>query len=853
MEKKQVNIQYKNNKNIMFVYTVLFVVIFAVVFSPFFMRGNGLIGMADSYNEAFPTFVYIRDYIKQLLEGKVRLFDFRIGLGDDVLYTLGYMGIFDIISIISVFIFPEEYIELAYYFSIVLKLYLSGIAFIVYIKGYVKKNSYILCGALLYAFHVFTLFNGLDFPPYLMMRITFPFILKGVDEINEKKLLSPCMIFGLCLQGLLGFYCLYIEVLIVLVYFLFTVSFRIWGDIKKGIGVAAAMFLNGIIGLGLSGIVFIPSLVSLTYGMRKIEEGEKFQLIYDWDTLRLLLGNLCIPDVYSTPMTLSFIGICGMIVCISSLKMRRDIKYIGFILWILSFSPAMGSLMNGLSYSSTRWYFVVAFFASVSVSVALEEEKKMNKVQLILYYVLIYSTCFIHFINSENNVSTLIRIAIFWVMGSILPYIWNCNKKYILPYACVLVMTMGLFVFGPKILGGSGYSANFQPIGTYNIIREKTKDLAKTENFERWDLYDSSLNASLIGNYYGTSEYFSTINKYVAEFFQEMNIAPGIRDALNILRGLDGRQELLSMLSISKYMEFKTENAETREAYVLNNRYFLPLGYTYDSYLTREEFDRLTPIEKNSQILDTIILEEEIELLSKKTTEEFKNKEIKFNLEENNDEKTARVYFPYEKYKDNQEGEIYVQIENLHGVADVYVGNKEIRLKDDSYLYYTGIEEYWFNVSEIKQDNKGYFFDIYFDGETDFEESKLNVYWHPINYQAIKDRQRNILDNIEFKNNTFKAKIKVKDEEMLFLSIPYSTGWKAYINGEEVEILRANIGYMAIPLKEGVNHIYFEYMTSGFRMGVISSISSMIIFVVLYYGKRKCGISNEDFNYTDLS
>ena len=50
-----------------------------------------------------------------------------------------------------------------------------------------------------------------------------------------------------------------------------------------------------------------------------------------------------------------------------------------------------------------------------------------------------------------------------------------------------------------------------------------------------------------------------------------------------------------------------------------------------------------------------------------------------------------------------------------------YVGNKEIEMKDSSNIYYTGIDEFWVNVSEIKHDSKGYYFEMKFDGTLQYK------------------------------------------------------------------------------------------------------------------------------------
>ena len=63
---------------------------------------------------------------------------------------------------------------------------------------------------------------------------------------------------------------------------------------------------------------------------------------------------------------------------------------------------------------------------------------------------------------------------------------------------------------------------------------------------------------------------------------------------------------------------------------------------------------------------------------------------------------------------------------------------------------------------------------------------------------------------------------------MLFLSIPYSTGWSAEVDGEKTSIVKANGMYMAIPLTPGKHHIQLKYSTPWLRAGILISLMTFI-------------------------
>lgn len=125
------------------------------------------------------------------------MFDFRLGLGDDVIYALNYYGFGDITQLISAAV-PYKYAEYAYDFVMVLKLWLAGISFLVYIKRYVQHQEYRVVGALLYACNTYTFVWGFGFWMFLAPMMTFPLILSGIDTVcaREKKL-SGTLLAGL--------------------------------------------------------------------------------------------------------------------------------------------------------------------------------------------------------------------------------------------------------------------------------------------------------------------------------------------------------------------------------------------------------------------------------------------------------------------------------------------------------------------------------------------------------------------------------------------------------------------------------------------------------------------------------
>ena len=81
--------------------------------------------------------------------------------------------------------------------------------------------------------------------------------------------------------------------------------------------------------------------------------------------------------------------------------------------------------------------------------------------------------------------------------------------------------------------------------------------------------------------------------------------------------------------------------------------------------------------------------------------------------------------------------------------------------------------------------------------------------------------------------NSFEATVKRDKETLVFFSIPYDDGWSAYVNDEQVDIEKVNVGFMAVPVGVGTSTIVFEYETPGLDTGLM--ISGIALLVLIAY------------------
>ena len=96
---------------------------------------------------------------------------------------------------------------------------------------------------------------------------------------------------------------------------------------------------------------------------------------------------------------------------------------------------------------------------------------------------------------------------------------------------------------------------------------------------------------------------------------------------------------------------------------------------------------------------------------------------------------------------------------------------------------------------------------------------------------------------------------KQGDSRYVFVSVPYSAGWSATMDGKPVEIQRANVGFMAVEADGGRHEIRFSYRTPGLDAGLLCSgaaLASLAAFEIGWARRRKPRSGREGVSEKEL-
>lgn len=76
-------------------------------------------------------------------------------------------------------------------------------------------------------------------------------------------------------------------------------------------------------------------------------------------------------------------------------------------------------------------------------------------------------------------------------------------------------------------------------------------------------------------------------------------------------------------------------------------------------------------------------------------------------------------------------------------------------------------------------------------------------------------------------------KTKSNNDNLLYVSETYFPGWKAYVDGSETKIYRANYAFMSLLVPSGDHQVFLKYEPSSIKIGLLLSVFSIILFILV--------------------
>ncbi|MBU1598965.1 YfhO family protein, partial [bacterium] len=91
---------------------------------------------------------------------------------------------------------------------------------------------------------------------------------------------------------------------------------------------------------------------------------------------------------------------------------------------------------------------------------------------------------------------------------------------------------------------------------------------------------------------------------------------------------------------------------------------------------------------------------------------------------------------------------------------------------------------------------------------------------------------------IKYEPNKVVIDVDAPGDGFLFLSDSYYPEWKAFVDGKETKIYRANYCFRAVKIKEGRHTVEFKYFPKTFIIGLIGSLAAILLITIVLYVKK---------------
>ena len=904
----------KRNIDFYLLYTLAFFAVALALYLKFFANGKSLVWSHDGVPQHLNSLAYYGKYLRKVLhtlfiEHKLSLplWDMHIGYGSDILTTLHYYVIGDPLTLLSVFV-PASKTEALYAFLIFLRIYLAGIAFSRYSFYHKNSKQATFMGTMIYIFAGWTIYAAMKHPYFSNPMIYLPLILLGIDKIYKKQ--KPYVfIWSVALAGLSNFYFFYMLGIFMVLYAIFR-YFDLFADRSiKNIGKWLGIFaVYSVIAVLIAAVILFPVILPV-FGTDRFKAENYVPLFYDRIYYEKYLGCLIGENMIQWGVAgYTAVSLAGVFVLFSKKKKYTALKT-GFVLLnVFLLLPYAGHVLNGFSYVSNRWiwaYGMLIAYIFVKIypelfALTLTEKRKVF-VMLLIYCILALLP---EAARTQRNLMAMVLLSLSTFTVLSFGNIFTRERNLTVMVAGFLIAGI-LFNMHYQYSYEKDYLSEFTDSGEALEKLETGVDRAVLSTDDpsvyRYDQMDtnSSENSSMQMGTNSTAYYFSVASSSIANFFDEMYLNTPWEQHYN---NLDGRTILDRLASVKYFVVKKGEESDlpygysrlSGEAEKKDKTYLayadedaLPLGYTYDSWISREDYDKMTVTEKQQALLQGVVLDDsslpetethfndrEVSYYTSEgkgcrlkngkvvVTQENAQLKLVFEGEENaetylitegldyeglspremiSDKKWSKMT-TYEQNKlleENSNWRYWKESQKASIQLEGHFLRKSIQIFTDKYNAYSGKHNFLCNTGYSEKGR--HTITLTFENTGVYSFDSLKICCQPMTEIDSQTRKlgEEVLTDVKVGNNEINGNISLSDAKALVLSIPYSEGWTAYVDGEKTELKEANTMYMALELPKGDHEIHLVYCTPYLGTGLCLTCIGVLCYIVLVLINKK--------------
>ena len=626
----------------------------ALFFLPFYIIDGGFFHYAGDFNSQQISFYrYMNGFIKGMgypdstFAGAPRnTFSWATDLGSGAMNAYSfylYGSPFFWFSLI----FPQSWLPYLMVPLLVLKFAVAGGGAYLYLKRYVKNWNYAVLGACLYAFSGFTVYN-VFFNHFVDVVALFPYMLWALDEALYNRR-HGLFAFWVAVNLLNNYFFFAGQVVFLFIYFICKLSA---GDFRLSVRMFIQLAFESLLGVAMGCLLLYPAVLSLLQNPRTIDLSSGWGFLTYGKVqqyLAILLSWIMPPDspyltsIWSegvikwTSMS-AYLPLCSLAGVVAYWRARRgdSKKRIVATCAIFALVPILNSAFYALNSSYyARWYYMpVLVLCAMTVNALEDHNTDLDTPARTIGWLMLATLAFalVPVQDSDTGEWSLgvlknpgqYFVVLGFGLGGLLLYRYICSKwradsrfaqrmtAAVLVFACAFSMVhIGIGKFGQWHTDSDLVEQDKNalllkddlPAGSYRVDTYQIHD-----NLGMW------MDKSCL-QYFG-----STAAPSILSFYPALGVKRDVRSEPELsnyaLRGLLSVEYLITTPEQQTSFENEADAGwiywGEMDGYIIyRNDNYVPMGFTYDYYMTEEEYEQTVKSVRSNLLMRTLVLSEE--------------------------------------------------------------------------------------------------------------------------------------------------------------------------------------------------------------------------------------------------
>lgn len=846
--------------------------------SPF---GNNQILVTDLWHQYFPFLVDFQDKLKH---GESLFWSWTQGGGVNYFSLMSYY-LAGPMNFLCVFI-PSEWLREFLMFSVCAKVAFAGCFTAVFLRSVFKKNDFslVVFGT---SFSFCAFFMGYYWNTIWLDTVCItPLVALGIVKLlteGKFRLFTITLAVSLIANYYMGLFTCIFVLLIFIAY-----SIVKWNGFKSFFTKLAKTALFSVLAIGMTAFFLLPAFFALqnthatsstfptTYA---INIGSTNDLLGTLEAMKKIFSNLL---TFITPATKEADALpniaCGTvslvlgIVFLTSKKISLKEKIVdGCLILFMMISCVIRQLdyiWHGFHFTNMipyRFSYLISFVIVVMAYRAFMLIDFTTCWDVIL--AVLFSAVIILIAIDTQQTYAIVGTAVIAALVCIVLFLYT---KRIIPKQ-VLLIILAVIVVGES--GATAYigvktttvtstvdyprgeEAAANVISYMNETEKDTKEMWRAETTSTQTLNDGSLNG-----YNGLSMFNSMANEDMTVFFENFGMmgwqsgnrytyaesSPVTNTFMNLkyLISRDGRYQ--NSYDLTNYYQ-------QGSIILLKNEHYIPMGFMVNSDLLKWQVnrneDQFNPFDRQNEffklatgVKDNVYTQLEVVSQGHTDYSQFPVNKISYgNYSYNCTDTTTTPHLKW-NYTAPYTGYVYVYAD-IDGKDDV-----SLMINDESQNAKTlGMGRPYIACGGYV--NEGDKISVYAElpqGQAGNAHVYVNMLNQDVYEQGYAQISKDVMTTTECTGSSMKGTINASKDGLFYTSIPNEEGgWKAYVDGREVNITPVGNALVAFNLSKGEHNIELVYYPKGFKPGAVATAVCLAGFagicVYIYIIKKKKG------------